>query len=214
MGCQVGPGEAASVRDGVVTLVDGTAHPIADCQIAPDAKLIFSYEEAPAMDPAALPIPTEPAPAMAAPASVPTAATPAATIAQPDPTAQPLAGVGDLAKLGGDNPVAVIVLAGIAVLGGSAAWKFYNSKSSQAHEIKLKELELKSQSPSQSPPPCIVKHGELEAKIAALEGKVGQVERKTSTMSLDAPSPDELDERIVKLEKTVKTLTAKKAGAK
>lgn len=211
MGCEVGPGEAASVRDGVVTLSDGTVHPLSDCQIAPDAKLIFSYEEAPAMDPAALPIPTEPAPPPAATAPAPT---PAATIAQPDPTAQPLAGVGDLAKLGGDNPIAVIVLAGIAVLGGSAAWKFYNSKSSQAHELKLKELELKSQTPSQSPPPCIVKHGELEAKIAALEGKVGQVERKTSTISLDAPSPDELDERIVKLEKAVKTLTTKKASAK
>ena len=109
-------------------------------------------------------------------------------------------------------PLFLRCLAGIAVLGGSAAWKFYSSKGAQAHELKLKELELKSQSPSQSPPPCVLKHGELEAKLAALEGKVGQVERKTSTMSLDAPSSDELDERLIKLEQAVKKLTPKKAS--
>jgi hypothetical protein len=202
MDCEIGAGQEVTVKDGRVTLSDGASYALSECEIAPSAKLVYIFEEPKAVEPVpVLPIVDPPPPAAA----------PVASVTQPDPTAQPLAGVGDLAKLGGDNPIAVVVLAGIAVLGGSAAWKFYSAKGAQAHELKLKELELKSQNPSQSPPPCVLKHGELEAKMAALEGKIGQVERKTSSMSLDAPSSDELDERLIKLEQAVKKITPKKA---
>jgi hypothetical protein len=198
MDCEIGAGEEVTVKAGRVTLSDGTSHALSECEIAPSARLVYTFEEPKAVEP----VP---------PVADPPAAAPVASVTQPDPTAQPLAGVGDLAKLGGENPIAVVVLAGIAVLGGSAAWKFYSAKGAQAHELKLKELELKNQSPNQSPPPCVLKHAELEAKMVALEGKLGQVERKTSSMSLDAPSSDELDERLIKLEQAVKKLTPKKA---
>lgn len=156
--------------------------------------------------------PVEPAPAPVAPATAASQVTEAQTLA-PDPTTAASELQGLVGAAGGDTTLA-IVLAAIAVLGGGAAWKFYQKNSEQKHEFKMKELELKSQTPSQSPPPCIVKHGELDAKVAAVEAKLGKVESKTAGMSVDGPSSDELDERLVKLERQVKGLTTKKAVIK
>lgn len=157
--------------------------------------------------------PVEPVPApVAAPTPGAAPAAPVVTEAQtlaPDPMTAASELQGLVGAAGGDSTLA-IVLALVAVLGGGAAWKFYNQKSAQTHELKLKELELKSQTPSQSPPPCIVKHGELDAKLAAVEGKVAKIDQKTAGMSVDGPSSDELDERLVKLERAMKVLTAKK----
>ena len=57
-------------------------------------------------------------------------------------------------------------------------------------------------SPNQSPPPCILKHGELDAKVAALEAQVEKVAAKAKASSLPAGfDADEIEERIEKLEK-------------
>lgn len=226
MSCVLNEGETGVVVGDKITTPDGVQHVFADCDIRPGSTLSFPYVED-SMDPVTHPAPESPVAPVVTPESVPAAPAPeaaqtpapaapvtTAAVVQPDPTAQPLAGVQDLAKLGGDNPVAVIVLAGVAVLGGGAAWKFYNQKSSQTHELKMKEMELKSQTPSQSPPPCIMKHGELDTKLAAIEAKLSKLEHKTASFSAGGPSSDELDERVIKLEKTVKSLAAKKAGAK
>jgi hypothetical protein len=102
---------------------------------------------------------------------------------------------------GGDSALA-LGLAILAVAGGGAAWKFYSQRSKESHELKLKELEMKSQTPSQSPPPCILKHGELDAKVAALEAQVEKVAAKAKASSLPAGfDPDDIEERIEKLEK-------------
>ena len=180
----------------------------------------------PEVEPAA-PVIAEPSPSYETPAEAaapveapvaPVAPAPAAPVAEaqtlaPDPTTAASELQGLVGAAGGDSTLA-IVLAAIAVLGGGAAWKFYNQKSAQTHELKLKELELKSQTPSQSPPPCIVKHGELDAKLAAVEGKVNKLDQKTAGMSVDGPSSDELDERVIKLERQVKALVTKKAVIK
>jgi len=67
---------------------------------------------------------------------------------------------------------------------------------------------MKSQTPSQSPPPCILKHGELDAKVAALEAQVEKVAAKAKAAGLPAGfDPDDIEERLEKLEKAA---TAKK----
>ena len=185
-----------------------------DSEEAPVPELPSPTPEPTSVDGPGTPLSSEAAPPIAAPA--PVAAAPAPVEAQtvaPDPTSAAAELQGLVGAAGGDSMLA-IVLALVAVLGGGAAWKFYNQKSAQTHELKLKELELKAQQPSQSPPPCIVKHGELDAKVAAVEAKLGKVESKTAGMSVDGPSSDELDERLVKLERAVKVLTAKKAVSK
>lgn len=212
---------------GYFEVPSGTICPLAEMGWEEGSAFRFHYnsEEAPVAD---VPSPTPehsvvsepgPSPSYEAPveaAAAPVAAAPQATEAQtlaPDPTTAASELQGLVGAAGGDSTLAII-LALVAVLGGGAAWKFYNQKSAQTHELKLKELELKSQTPSQSPPPCIVKHGELDAKLAAVEGKVAKIDQKTAGMSVDGPSSDELDERIIKLERQVKALVTKKAVIK
>jgi|DEB19_MinimDraft_3_1074340.scaffolds.fasta_scaffold03232_10 hypothetical protein len=211
---------------GYFEVPSGTICPLAEMSWEEGSAFRFHYdsEEAPVAD---VPSPTPehsvasepgPSPSYEAPveAAAPVAAAPQATEAQtlaPDPMTAASELQGLVGAAGGDSTLA-IVLALVAVLGGGAAWKFYNQKSAQTHELKLKELELKAQQPSQSPPPCIVKHGELDAKLASVEGKVAKIDQKTAGMSVDGPSSDELDERIIKLERQVKALVTKKAVIK
>jgi len=64
---------------------------------------------------------------------------------------------------------------------------------------------MKSQTPSQSPPPCILKHGELDAKVAALEAQVEKVAAKAKAAGLPAGfDAEEIETRIEKLEKAAK----------
>ena len=185
-----------------------------DSEEAPVPELPSPTPEPTSVDGPGAPLSPEAASPIAAP--VPVVAAPAPVEAQtvaPDPTSAAAELQGLVGAAGGDSTLA-IVLALVAVLGGGAAWKFYTKNSEQKHEFKMKELELKAQQPSQSPPPCVVKHGELDAKVAAVEAKLGKVESKTAGMSVDGPSSDELDERLVKLERQVKALTVKKAVSK
>jgi len=151
------------------------------------------------MDPVALPAPAPEAPPVAgAPAPAPE---PVASIAVPDPTTAAGELQGLVGAAGGDSTLA-IALALIAVLGGGSAFKLYQKRAEHAHELKLKELEMKSQIPSQSPPPCILKHGELDAKLAALEAQVEKVAAKARAAGLPAGfDPDDIEERLEKLEK-------------
>jgi len=154
------------------------------------------------MDPAALPEPAPEAPPVAeAPAPAPE---PVAHTVAPDPTTAASELQGLVGAAGGDSTLA-IALAAIAVLGGGAAWKFYSQQTKQSHELKMKELEMKSQTPSQSPPPCILKHGELDAKVAALEAQVEKVAAKAKAAGLPAGfDAEEIETRIEKLEKAAK----------
>jgi uncharacterized protein HemX len=176
---------------------DGNVYRLADCMFEADASV--HLEEPDHMDPAALPAPAPEAPPVAeAPAS---AHEPEAAIAVPDPTTAASELQGLVGAAGGDSTLA-IALAAIAVLGGGAAWKFYSQQTKQSHELKMKELEMKSQTPSQSPPPCILKHGELDAKVAALEAQVEKVAAKAKAAGLPAGfDAEEIETRIEKLEK-------------
>jgi len=181
---------------------DGNVYRLADCMFEADASV--HLEEPKHMDPVALPAPAPEAPPVEAPAP---ASEPVASIAVPDPTTAASELQGLVGAAGGDSTLA-IALAAIAVLGGGAAWKFYSQQTKQSHELKLKELEIKSQTPSQSPPPCILKHGELDAKVAALEAQVEKVAAKAKAAGLPAGfDPDDIEERLEKLEKAA---TAKK----
>ena len=107
---------------------------------------------------------------------------------------------------GGNGGIAV-VLALIAVAGGAAGWKFWTKISEQHHEMKMKELELKaaaSANNDKSPHQCTTVHAALEARIAALEGKVSVVEQKSLSLDADFDAGD-LDKRLDKIEKILKS---------
>ena len=99
------------------------------------------------------------------------------------------------------------MLAGIAVLGGGAAMKFYKQFSEQKHEQAMKKLELDAQSQGLNgaqPPPCAAQNAVVEGRLAAMEAKLVSMEKKTSSFSADFDASD-LEERIEKLEKKAKT---------
>lgn len=182
----------------------GGIYRVVDCTFEADAGFHLEEEH---MDPAALPAPAPEAPVAApeAPAAAPAPAPePVAQTLVPDPTTAASELQGLVGAAGGDSTLA-LGLAAIAVLGGGAAWKFYSQQTKQSHELKMKELELKSQTPSQSPPPCILKHGELEAKLAAVEAKADAAAKSAKSAGLPAGfDADEIEERIEKLEKLAK----------
>lgn len=111
---------------------------------------------------------------------------------------------------GGGAGVA-IVLAILAVVGGGTAWKFYQKLSEQKHEQKMKELEIQANSQGLNgaqPPPCQAANAALETKISALETKVTSVEKKSASISAGF-DPEDLEERVLKLEKKIKTISSK-----
>lgn len=143
--------------------------------------------------------------------------TPAPAPAEPKPLIeQPAAPAFDpqqLQQLGAENPMLAIALAGIAVLGGGAAWKQWGKMSEQKHEQAMKQMELQASAqanaPTVQPPPCQAADAATQARISALEGRLAKAEQASSSLSVGLS--DEMEERIAKLEKAVK---AKKAATK
>lgn len=152
---------------------------------------------------AAQPVVEAPKAVVEAPVTAPVAETQATTA---EPPAAPF-DVNQLTQAAGGGPVAAIVLAGIAVLGGGAAMKFYKQFSEQKHEQAMKKLELEAQSQGLNgaqPPPCAAQNAVVEGRLAAMEAKLASMEKKTSSFSADFDASD-LEERIEKLEKKAKT---------
>ena len=122
-----------------------------------------------------------------------------------EPSAAPFDINAILTSTGGGGGVAII-LAILAVVGGGAGWKFYQKFAEQKHEQEMKKLELQAQAQGLNgaqPPPCQAANAALEAKLVAIEGKITSVEKKTSSFSAGFDA-DDLEERLIKLEKKAK----------
>ncbi|QDP63132.1 MAG: hypothetical protein GOVbin2277_59 [Prokaryotic dsDNA virus sp.] len=116
----------------------------------------------------------------------------------------------DAAKsLGGDHaPVVAIALAGMAVAGGSKAFKLYRDWAEQKHEREMKKLEIESQNQGlegQQPPPCAAKCAAMQAEIEALKAKLAGIEKKTSSISADFDG-DDVDRKMKRMKKRVDEL--------
>jgi uncharacterized protein HemX len=113
------------------------------------------------------------------------------------------------------NPMLALALAVLAVVGGGAGFKLWTKMSEQKHEQKLKEMELQSQAQGlggAQPPPCQAKQAEMDAKLAALESRVAKAERTSLAMGDDF-DPDDIQKRIIMLERTMKRIGVKPAAA-
>ena len=127
-----------------------------------------------------------------------------------EPSAAPFDINAILTSTGGGGGVAII-LAILAVVGGGAGWKFYQKFAEQKHEQAMKKLEIEAKAQGLNgaqPPPCQAANAAIEAKLSALEGKLVSIEKKTSSFSADFDSED-LEKRVIKLEKKVKVISAK-----
>ena len=181
------------------------------------------------MEPTATATPTAPAAAPAAPAPE---VAPVAPFAQPSPvpapapvettatTAEPAGpSADDLAKLteaAGGNAGLAAILALLAVAGSAGALKLYKSWSDNKKEVELARIQADAEArkgpdySTQQPPPCAVKAAETEARLAAVHKEVSELSAKLDKVAKKADAlpvgfdGDELEERIVKLEKAAK----------
>ena len=116
----------------------------------------------------------------------------------------------DAAKsLGGEHaPMVAVALAGMAVAGGSKAFKLYRDWAEQKHEREMKKLEIESQNQGlegQQPPPCAAKCAAMQAEIEGLKAKLAGIEKKTSSISADFDG-DDVDRQMRRMKKRVDEL--------
>ena len=116
----------------------------------------------------------------------------------------------DAAKaLGGEHaPMVAVALAGMAVAGGSKAFKLYRDWAEQKHEREMKKLEIESQNQGlegQQPPPCAAKSAAMQAEIDGLKAKLAGIEKKTSSISADFDG-DDVDRQMKRMKKRVDEL--------
>jgi hypothetical protein len=138
----------------------------------------------------------------------------------PDPTTA-ASELSDVVKAAGGDSTLAIGMALIAVLGGGAAWKFYQKHSEQKHEQAMKSLELQAQANGLNgaqPPPCQAATLKQEQEISALKSKLSDSEERLAKIekrfsmafSADAPSTEDLDDRLKKVERSLKSRAAAK----
>lgn len=127
-----------------------------------------------------------------------------------------------------------IILAGIAVLGGGAGWKFYSQHSKQKHELKLAEIEADKEKLNHLDEESKKEIKDIKSSLAAsvrdISGRVDDLNRKVSGLqdgleevSDEAKSSvktamksvedlsEAMDSHVSELKKAVKTVKAPKA---
>lgn len=196
------PSTDCGLEPGDVVVVDPEVRErLRDCLIPEGVIFRIFYKEDRPMDPVAL----EPAASPVADA-LPGAeiVAPSESVAVPEPAP-------DLTKIveatGGD-PTLTLALGLLAVIGGAAGWKFWTQFSGQKHEQAMRKMEIDAQQAGlkgAQPPPCQVKQLEVDKKLETLDKRQAEMARKlTALAKFDGPGLDELDERLVKLEKAAK----------
>ena len=204
------PGEVVEVKPGTATI-------LRDCDIP--AGVTFRAYYGDTMEPVAEPQtpPTEPVEAPTSPASEAPTDLPVGTpVLLSEPQAQALSpsetlDVSQVQALAGGDPMIMLAVLLVMVLGGGAGWKFWAQYSEQKHQQALERLRLERDMAGHggaSPPPCQTAHAELERKLAALGKRHSDLAKKVGLMiRADSPGVEELDDRLVKAERALKALT-------
>ena len=197
----------------VVEVEPGTAAILRDCDIPAGVTFRTYYGDSmePLPDTPDEPLPTPTSPASAVPAELPKGTSPVPEGAQAQalsPDAMP-----DLAQIegmAGDNPMLMLAVLLVMVLGGGAGWKFWTQYSEQKHQQALERLRLERDMAGHggaSPPPCQTAHAALEKRIDAIDRRLSDTTRKVGTVIRpDSPGVEELDERLTRAEKSIKAL--------
>jgi len=116
----------------------------------------------------------------------------------------------NIAALSQGNPLMVVALGAVAMLGGKTLWDFLKKRQEMQHEQKLEELKVASTGHEQ----CVAKQEALETQVSSLKGKVNELENKAAsvekkseeTVKLNVEALDELDASLKKVKKKVKKL--------
>ena len=194
-------------------MTPGTAALLRDCDIPEGVTFRTYYGESmePLADTPDAPLPTPTPPAPAVPTDLPKGTSPVSEGAQAQalsPDAMP-----DLAQIegmAGGDPMIMLAVLLVMVLGGGAGWRFWTQYSEQKHQQALERIRLERDMAGHggaSPPPCQTAHAALEKRIDAIDKRLSDTTRKVGTVIRpDSPGVEELDERLTRAEKQIKGL--------
>jgi len=122
--------------------------------------------------------------------------------------------INQLAHLSGGNPMMLLALGAVAVLGGKKGWDWLKQRQEQQHEQKMAEIEAQKVSASTGHEQCVAKQQDLESHVSSLKVKVGEIEKKASDIEkkseeinkLNLEALDELESSLKKVKKKIKKL--------
>ena len=196
----------------VVEVEPGTAATLRDCDIPAGVTFRTYYGDSmePLTDTPDEPLPTPILPASAVPAGPPKgiessedAQTQVSLSDAPPDLAQ-------IEGMAGGNPMLMLAVLVVMVLGGGAGWRFWTQYSEQKHQQALERLRLERDMAGHggaSPPPCQTAHAALEKRLDAIDKRLSDTTRKVGTVIRpDSPGVEELDERLTRAEKQIKAL--------
>ena len=148
--------------------------------------------------------PVQPAPVTATLPPIVGATT--ATVGVPD---NAIAEVKSLMPADGNANMITVALAVVGVAGGGAAIKLYQSMSKNKHDEAMKKLEIeqqRSEKQDDQHQACNASRVALEARVVALTAKVDEMSSKSSGSSFDLGEfdPEEIEERLKKIEESLK----------
>lgn len=201
------------VAGDVIEIDASSAEELAGCDIPEGVTFRVYYGDT--MDPVAEPAPpTDTIEAPTTPASEAPMGLPDGTPVLPAESQAQALSPGDapdleqIRSLAGDDPMIMLAVLLIMVLGGGAGWKFWTQYSAQKHEQALERLRLERDMAGHggaSPPPCQTAHAALEKRLDALDKRQQETARKLGLLlKQDGPTLDELDERVIRLEKAAR----------
>ena len=122
--------------------------------------------------------------------------------------------VNQLAHLSGGNPMMLLALGAVAILGGKKGWDWLKQRQEQQHEQKMAEIEAQKSIASTGHEQCVAKQQDLESHVSGLKNKIIELEKKAITIEkqseevnkLNVEALDELESSIKKIKKKVKKL--------
>lgn len=107
----------------------------------------------------------------------------------------------------GGNPLMVVALGAVALLGGKTLWDFLKKRQEQAHEAKMEEIKA-MQTGHEA---CVAKQQALEDSLGALKNKIQDLDAKSAAaekkvQEIAQASEEKLEElkgKVSKLKKKV-----------
>jgi uncharacterized protein HemX len=136
------------------------------------------------------------------------------------PTATSATGIdiNQIAQLSGGNPVMVVALGAVALLGGKKVWDFFQKKQELAHEQKMEELKTMKTGHEA----CVAKQQALEEALQVLKNKLSELESKTNAsekkveevVATSEAKVEELKTKVSKLKKKVVEVTSEEKDKK
>lgn len=169
-------------------------HYTEDLTMDPVIETTNAVTEAPAAQPISADLREDP--------SVPAASQTSTTVEAPVVEGAP--DLSQLQGLAGGNPMLMLAMAVLVIVGGGAGWKFWTKMSEQRHEQAMAKLALEREMAGlqcAQPPPCQTANAKIVKDVEALEKRLGKLERKPSPTLPSDFDADDLIARVEKLEK-------------